>query len=137
MISVVPQIPFLNLFLIAVTEKVKFKHVWNWKTHCSDQVWVFHHRRYKAAALKQTNTSHPEDNSDTMAQISGAAVTLLMLLTVSLFWQDTAAWGKIFSFCFSLISMLLERQSSTLVNCSWHVVSFFFFLISTQKSRCG
>lgn len=128
MTSVVPQIPFyVNLFLIALTEKVQFKHVCNWKTHWSRQVRIFHHERYKASALRQRDTNHLESNSDTMAQISGAAVMFLLLLTVSLFCQDTAAWGKIFTFCFFVISMQLERQISAHVNCSWHVVSFFCF----------
>lgn len=92
-----PDSNYVNLFLIPVTEKVKFNHVSNWKTHWSYQVWIFHRERYKAAVLRQNSTHHPDNNSDTMPQITGTSVTLLMLLTVSLFCQDTAAWGKIFS----------------------------------------
>lgn len=121
--SVFPQIPFyVNLFLIAV--KVWFKH--NWKIH---RCWVFHYGRYKVLALRQSDTHRPESNSDIMAQIRGGAATLVLLLTVSLFCQDTAAWGKTFSF--SLITMQLERQNSVLVNCSWHVILLVSFNLWT------
>lgn len=90
MTSVVPLFFYINLFLIPMTEKI----IIDWKIHWSSQVWIFHHGRYKAAALKHNDTY--QHKSNTMAQITGTAVMLLLLLTVSLFCQDTAAWGKIF-----------------------------------------
>lgn len=68
---------------------------------------IFHYGRYKAAALKQNDTYHPE--SKTMTQIGGVAVTLMLLLTASLLFQDTTAWGKVYFFLFSVISMQLEN----------------------------
>ncbi|XP_060761379.1 C-C motif chemokine 20a.3 [Neoarius graeffei] len=61
-----------------------------WKIH---RCWVFHYGRYKVLALRQSDTHRPESNSDIMAQIRGGAPTLVLLLIVSLFCQDTAAWG--------------------------------------------
>ncbi|XP_053343242.1 C-C motif chemokine 20-like [Clarias gariepinus] len=46
-----------------------------------------------AAHGVQRRIPRTESNSDTMAQINGVAVTLVLLLTVSLFCQDTAAWA--------------------------------------------